>query len=307
MARSDKTNAGRKPAARTPAPRVPEKRAESRKEQRVAKPAATRAGRPASNTRPAATKQASSGVKSAAKVNRKSASTSRTKPAATTAASASKRARLLAGEPLRVHASDLHGRLTTLYPDAHCELDFQTPLQLLVATILSAQCTDKRVNMVTPALFAAYPTAQALADAPIEHLEELVKTTGFFRMKAKNIQGMARALVERHGGEVPADMDALIQLPGVGRKTANVVLGNAFNINHGVVVDTHVGRLATRLGLTRETDPVKVEEALIALFPQESWTMLSHLLIFHGRRVCDARKPRCGECVLAERCPSSLV
>ena len=210
------------------------------------------------------------------------------------------------GAALRTHATDLHGRLTTLYPDAHCELDFTTPLQLLVATILSAQCTDKRVNMVTPALFAAYPTAQALADAPIEHLEELVKSTGFFRSKAKSIQGMARALVAEHGGEVPADMDALVRVPGVGRKTANVVLGNAFGVNHGVVVDTHVGRLATRLGLTRETDPVKVEAALMPLFPQESWTMLSHLLIFHGRRVCDARKPRCGECVLADVCPSAM-
>ena len=213
----------------------------------------------------------------------------------------------LAGDALRAHALALHERLGTLYPDAHCELDFETPLQLLVATILSAQCTDTRVNMVTPALFAAYPTAQALADAPIERLEELVKTTGFFRMKAKNIQGMARALVERHGGEVPSDMEALVRLPGVGRKTANVVLGNAFRVNHGVVVDTHVGRLATRLGLTRETDPVKVEEALMPLFPRESWTMLSHLLIFHGRRVCDARKPRCGECTLADVCPSAVL
>jgi endonuclease-3 len=217
------------------------------------------------------------------------------------------KARPLSGDTLAAHALALHGRLGALYPDAHCELDFETPLQLLVATILSAQCTDKRVNMVTPALFAAYPTAQALADAPIEHLEELVKTTGFFRMKAKNIQGMARALVERHGGEVPTDMEALVRLPGVGRKTANVVLGNAFNVNHGVVVDTHVGRLAIRLGLTRETDPVKVEEALMPLFPRESWTMLSHLLIFHGRRVCDARKPRCGECTLADVCPSAVI
>jgi endonuclease-3 len=236
----------------------------------------------------------------------------RRKPARTTAQKAAAKLpsrrtlKPLAGEGLRAHALDVHGRLTTLHPDAHCELDYRTPLQLLVATILSAQCTDKRVNMVTPALFAAYPTAQALADAPIEHLEELVKTTGFFRSKAKNIQGMARALVERHGGEVPADLDALVQLPGVGRKTANVVLGNAFGINHGVVVDTHVGRLAVRMGLTRETDPVKVEQALMPLFPQESWSMLSHLLIFHGRRVCDARKPRCGECALADVCPSAM-
>lgn len=271
MARSEKVSTGRK---------APPTRA-------------TRAGKPA---KPVA--------KPVAKLVRKTAATKTNATTRTPTAKSPKRARLLAGEPLRLHATDLHGRLTTLYPDAHCELDFQSPLQLLVATILSAQCTDKRVNMVTPALFAAYPTAQALADAPIEHLEELVKTTGFFRMKAKNVQGMARALVERHGGEVPRDMDSLVRLPGVGRKTANVVLGNAFNINHGVVVDTHVGRLATRLGLTSETDPVKVEEALMPLFPQESWTMLSHLLIFHGRRVCDAKRPRCGECILADVCPS---
>ena len=243
----------------------------------------------------------------AGKAGRKRASAPAAKPVATRPAQpAARKAKGIARAALPAYALDVHGRLTTLYPDAHCELDFETPLQLLVATILSAQCTDKRVNMVTPTLFAAYPTAQALADAPIEHLEELVRTTGFFRMKAKNIQGMARALVERHGGEVPADMEALVALPGVGRKTANVVLGNAFGTNHGVVVDTHVGRLAVRLGLTRETDPVKVEEALMPLFPRESWTMLSHLLIFHGRRVCDARKPRCGECALAEVCPSAM-
>lgn len=215
--------------------------------------------------------------------------------------------RAIAKGALPGHAQELHRRLTTLYPDAHCELDFRNAFELLVATVLSAQTTDKRVNMTTPALFAAYPDARALAAAPIEHLEELVKSTGFFRTKAKNIQGLAQALVDRHGGEVPSELDALVQLPGVGRKTANVVLGNAFNINSGVVVDTHVGRLSVRLGLTRETDPVKVEQALMPLFPQESWTMLSHLLIFHGRRVCDARKPRCGECALADVCPSSLV
>jgi endonuclease-3 len=259
---------------------------------------ATRKSKAATN---AATKAV---AKAATKVGRKAATKAVSKVATRPAKPAG---RALAGDALRTHAGELHRRLGDLYPDAHCELDFQTPLQLLVATILSAQCTDKRVNMVTPALFAAYPTAQALADAPIEHLEELVKTTGFFRMKAKNIQGMARALVERHGGEVPSDMEALVVLPGVGRKTANVVLGNAFRINHGVVVDTHVGRLATRLGLTRETDPVKVEEALMPLFPQDSWTMLSHLLIFHGRRICDARKPRCGECALADVCPSAML
>ncbi len=211
------------------------------------------------------------------------------------------------GAALKAQAAVVLERLLAEHPDAHCELDFETPLQLLEATILSAQCTDKRVNMVTPALFAAYPSAEALADARVEDVEGLVKTTGFFRSKAKSIVGMARAVVERHGGEVPREMDALTALPGVGRKTANVILGNAYGINEGVTVDTHVGRLAIRLGLTNETDPVKVERALMPLFPRERWTMLSHLLIFHGRRVCDARKPRCGACVLADVCPSAEV
>ncbi len=213
----------------------------------------------------------------------------------------------LKGSALKAHATAIYAELARLYPNAHCELDFRDPYELTVATILSAQCTDKRVNMVTPALFAAYPTAAALAAAPVEHVEELVKTTGFFRAKAKNLVGMAQAVVARHGVEIPADMDALVVLPGVGRKTANVVLGNAFDINHGVVVDTHVGRLANRLGLTKATDPVKVESALIPLFPREQWTMLSHLLIWHGRQVCDARSPRCGSCTLRPRCPSAPI
>jgi endonuclease-3 len=201
----------------------------------------------------------------------------------------------------------LYDRLLALYPDAHCELDFTTPFQLIVATILSAQCTDKRVNMVTPVLFARYPTVEALARARQEDVEEIIKSTGFFRNKAKAIIAMANGVTDAHHGEVPSTMDALVTLPGVGRKTANVILGNAFNINEGVVVDTHVGRLAGRLGLTRETDPVKVEQALVRLFPRERWTMLAHLLIFHGRRVCDARKPRCGECALADVCPSAGI
>ena len=209
------------------------------------------------------------------------------------------------GPALRAHATALYAELGQLYPTAHCELDFRNPYQLTVATILSAQCTDKRVNMVTPALFAAYPDAAALAAAPLEHVEELVKSTGFFRAKAKNLVGMAQAVVARHDGRIPRTMDELVVLPGVGRKTANVVLGNAFDINVGVVVDTHVGRLATRLGLTRATDPVKVETALMPLFPSAQWTMLSHLLIWHGRQVCDARSPRCGICTLRPRCPSA--
>jgi endonuclease III len=211
----------------------------------------------------------------------------------------------LKGTALKVHAAAVYEELARLYPSAHCELDFRDAYELTVATILSAQCTDKRVNMVTPALFAAYPNAAALADAPVEHVEELVKTTGFFRAKAKSLVGMARAVVDRHGGEIPSTMDELVVLAGVGRKTANVVLGNAFGINHGVVVDTHVGRLSNRLGLTKATDPVKIEAALIPLFPRDSWTMLSHLLIWHGRQVCDARSPRCGACTLRPRCPSA--
>ena len=201
----------------------------------------------------------------------------------------------------------LYERLSALYPDAHCELDFTTPFQLAVATILSAQCTDKRVNMVTPVLFARYPTVESLARARQEDVEEIIKSTGFFRNKAKSIIAMAGALADSHGGEVPSVMDTLVTLPGIGRKTANVILGNAFNMNEGVVVDTHVGRLATRLGLTSATDPVKVEQGLMRLFPREQWTMLAHLLIFHGRRVCDAKKPRCAECTLADICPSSGI
>jgi len=205
-------------------------------------------------------------------------------------------------DPARIYAL-----LEETYPDAHCELDFRNAFELLCATILSAQCTDKRVNMVTPTLFAKYPDARALADARQEDVEEIVKTTGFFRNKAKSLIAMARALVERHGGEVPRTMEELVVLPGVGRKTANVILGNAYGINEGITVDTHVLRLAARLGLTKEDDAVKVEQALMPLFPRDRWGMLSHLLIFHGRRTCDARKPRCGDCALVALCPSAAV
>lgn len=196
-------------------------------------------------------------------------------------------------------------RLEAAYPAARCALNHATPFQLLAATILSAQCTDKRVNMVTPELFAAYPSPAALAGADQADVERVIQSTGFFRSKAKSLIGMAKAIVERHGGEVPCDMDALTKLPGVGRKTANVVLGNAFGINEGIVVDTHVGRVSRRLGLTRNDDPVKVEQDLVPLFPRERWTMLAHYLIEHGRATCDARKPRCGECPLRDLCPSS--
>ena len=198
-------------------------------------------------------------------------------------------------------------RLRKEYPDAHCELDFETPLQLLIATILSAQCTDKRVNMVTPELFRTFPDAESLSTADPEKLEELVRSTGFFRNKTKSLLGMSAAVAQRHGGNIPSTMDELVKLPGVGRKTANVVLGNAFNLNEGVVVDTHVGRLSIRLGFTNETDPVKVEQVLMSLIPRDDWTLVSHLLIFHGQRVCIARVPRCESCVLADVCPSARV
>jgi endonuclease-3 len=193
------------------------------------------------------------------------------------------------------------------YPDARCALDHTDAFQLLCATILSAQCTDARVNLVTPALFAAYPTASALAQARPADVEEIVKSTGFFRNKTRSLIGMAQALVADHEGEVPRTMDQLRVLPGVGRKTANVILGNAYQINEGITVDTHVARLSRLLGLTRESDPVKIEQDLMPLFPRDQWALLSHLLIFHGRQVCIARRPRCGDCVLSDLCPSSLV
>ncbi len=200
--------------------------------------------------------------------------------------------------------------LTTLkriYPDARCALDSASAFELLAATILSAQCTDVRVNLVTPVLFRRYPTPSALAAAHQGDVEEIVRSTGFFRNKAKNLIAMAQALVADHGGEVPNTMAALHALPGVGRKTANVVLGNWFGQNEGVTVDTHVTRIARLLKLTRHTDPVKIERDLMALVPQEDWTLVSHLLITHGRAVCIANRPRCGACVLGPLCPSSLV
>ena len=204
-------------------------------------------------------------------------------------------------------AADAFGLLSEEYPEAHCELDFVDPFQLGVATILSAQTTDVRVNMVTPELFKRYATAEALANAVPQDVEQIVKSTGFFRNKTKNIIGFARGLMADHGGDVPKTMAALAALPGVGRKTANVILGNAFGIDEGVVVDTHVKRLSTLLRFTKEKTPEKVERDLISLFPRERWTLLSHLLIWHGRRVCDARQPRCEACTLSGLCPSSRV
>ena len=193
--------------------------------------------------------------------------------------------------------------LKRTYPDAHCELNFENPLQLLVATILSAQCTDKRVNLVTAELFKKYKTARDFAAAPLADIEEAVRTTGFFRNKAKNIKACCAALVEKFSGEVPRTIDELHALAGVGRKTANVVLGNVFNINVGVVVDTHVTRLSNRLGLAKGTDAVKLEQDLVKLVPQNDWCLFSHLLIWHGRRRCDARKPDCENCEIKNLCP----
>lgn len=193
--------------------------------------------------------------------------------------------------------------LAATYPDAHCELDYENPLQLLIATILSAQCTDVRVNQVTPALFARYPDVYALANADRYELEALIQSTGFFRAKANSLLGMANAIVERYDGEVPGKMKDLVTLPGVGRKTANVVLGNAFDVP-GITVDTHFGRLSRRFGWTANTDPEKVEVDVASLFPRREWTLLSHRMIFHGRRICFARRPACGACPVAHWCPS---
>src|SRR5271156_6719906 len=198
--------------------------------------------------------------------------------------------------PPAERARALCAALAKIYPDAHCELDFTNPLELLIATILSAQCTDVQVNKVTPAVFAKYKTAGDYAEADPAALEHALRAIGLFRAKAKNIRACCRILADQHGGKVPETMEALVALPGAGRKTANVVLGNAFGKNVGVVVDTHVARLSARLGLTRETDPKKIEPALMKLVPQNDWCMFSHWLIFHGRRICKALRPACPDC-----------
>lgn len=207
-------------------------------------------------------------------------------------------------QPNRVKA--ILRELDRLYPKADCELERNDPFQLLCATILSAQCTDERVNMVTPALFGRFPTPAALATAPAPVLEDMIRSTGFFRTKAKNLLGAARLLSDKWAGEVPRSMDELLELPGVARKTANVVLGTAYGIASGVVVDTHVTRLAGRLGLTRETAPEKIERDLMDIIPRERWILLSHQLIWHGRRICHARKPSCDTCPLVPNCPSAF-
>ncbi len=207
----------------------------------------------------------------------------------------------------RQKALEILIRLKRLYPDATCSLNYETTVQLLVATILSAQCTDERVNMVTPALFAKYPDAPALAKANLTDLENLVRSTGFYKNKAKNIKGACQLIVSKFGGEVPQVMEELLELPGVARKTANVVLGHGFGINMGVTVDTHVKRLTKRLGLTDSDNPIQVERDLMKLLPQPDWENWSIRLIYHGRAVCKARRPNCGECMLADLCPSAMT
>ena len=207
----------------------------------------------------------------------------------------------------RERAAEIYDLLKKEYPQAETALTHTNPFELAVATILSAQCTDERVNMVTPVLFRRFPDVDALAAAPLGELEEIVHSTGFFRNKARNLVGMAQGALRDHGGDLPRSLAELTKLPGIGRKTANVILGNAYGIDEGVVVDTHVKRLSERLGFTRETTPEKVERELMEIFPRERWTPLSHLMIFHGRGSCPARKPRCQECVVAQLCPSSTV
>jgi endonuclease-3 len=208
--------------------------------------------------------------------------------------------------PSPAPAPEVVARLKSEYPDARTELDWANPLELLVATILSAQTTDVQVNRVTQDLFAKYRTAEDYAESSLTELEEDIRPTGFFRNKARSLRGMASVLVDEHGGEVPRTMQELVALPGVGRKTANVVLGNAFGVDEGIVVDTHVRRVSGRLGLTEQQDPIKIEQDLMKLVPQEDWTVFSHLLILHGRRTCKARKPDCPNCILNDICPSAF-
>jgi endonuclease III len=216
-------------------------------------------------------------------------------------------ARRESGKARKARAAEILDRLEAQYPGTRLALDFETPLQLLVATVLAAQCTDKKVNEVTPALFRRYPTARDYAEADLAELEEMVRQTGFYRNKARALKNLGMALITEHEGNVPAVMDALTGLPGVGRKTANVVLGNAFGLQEGIVVDTHVQRLSRRLGLTEETDPEKIELDLLPLIPRERWTRFGHLMQDHGRAICKARKPECPICPVAELCPSAEV
>jgi endonuclease III len=237
-----------------------------------------------------------------------------TKASGTAARSAARRtgitpaqARRESARARRERAQEILARLEREYPDVRLALDFENPFQLLVATVLAAQCTDKKVNEVTPALFRRYPTARHLAEADLAELEEMVRSTGFYRNKARTLKSLGQALLAEHDGEVPASMEALVKLPGVGRKTANVVLGNAFGRNEGIAVDTHVQRLSRRLGLTEETDPEAIERDLMAVIPREKWTRFALLLQEHGRKICTARRPECPACPVAELCPSAEI
>lgn len=225
------------------------------------------------------------------------------RPAGITPAQARRESRRAKGE----RAREILERLELAYPNARLALDFETPFQLVVATILAAQCTDKKINEVTPALFRRYPTARHLAEADLAELEEMVRSTGFFRNKARALKSLGQALLADHDGEVPAGMDALVKLPGVGRKTANVVLGNAFGLAEGIAMDTHVQRLSRRLGLTEQEDPEAIEQDLIPLIPRERWTRFAVVLQEHGRAICKARKPECAICPVAELCPSAEI
>jgi endonuclease-3 len=243
-----------------------------------------------------------------AKATRKAVKkTRRSRPAVSAARKTSKASKTRAAvrsrfRPTPALATRILDILEGLHPEARCALDYRTPFELSVATILSAQCTDERVNQVTPVLFDRFPTAQALAAADPAEVEAIIRSTGFFRSKARNIIGFAQGLVNEHGGEIPRQVEVMRRLPGVGRKTANVVLGHAYGVNEGIAVDTHVLRVSNRLGLARGDDPLKVEEQLMALVPRERWTRTTDLVIFHGRKVCDARRPRCGECALFPLC-----
>lgn len=273
-------------------------------------------------TQPGAASRASTQARAPAKATSRTSASTRSSPqrkaksskaAAASTATAASRARpgKASGRPTRHSAGNerslaLYRALVAAHPDAHCELDHESPFQLIVATVLSAQATDVQVNLVTPALFAAYPTPEQLASAEPARVESLIGRLGMFRQKAKNIIGLARGLIADHGGEVPRSLDALIKLPGVGRKTANVVLGVAFGQPEGVVVDTHVGRLAQRLGFSEHSAPEKIEQDLMALLPRQEWDRASHTLIFHGRRICSARKPACSTCPVNTMCPSAF-
>lgn len=268
--------------------------------------AAKSPARPTTPRRAAATAQSTKKAKASAKTSPRRGASPAPAPPAAAARKAATRA-LKTGSPAWLERSlDLYRALLAAHPDAHCELDHKSPFQLVVATVLSAQATDVQVNLVTPALFAAYPTPEKLATAEQADVEALIGRLGMFRQKAKNIIGLARGLVSDHAGQVPRSLAALVALPGVGRKTANVVLGVAFNSPEGVVVDTHVGRLAQRLGFSENSAPEKVEQDLMALLPREEWDRASHTLIFHGRRICSARKPACSTCPVNATCPSAF-